>query len=329
MRNEGFSPGDQVFISSTMIDLGPYRKAAQRGLERVGLVGVRLEQRWQHPSIAARTKELANVVAGVIRECSGLLVIRGERVGAFIESTAHTFTEHELEAALISAVPCFLFLTQGYLKLKQENTAVYESLSRRVSNTPWALVREVSSPEELERIVEEEFKKRITIVTPLCSVVLPAIDPKLIKELLANPQELSRVPDRFFEKLVADLLAADGWSVDLVVRTNAHGPDIVACSTQLIKNTPLRLIVECKRYREDRPVGIREIRNLVYWVEQEYQATLGLLATSSYFTKDAISLVGERHTWRLSLRDSTDIINWLKCTQERFTVPGEKSHFTI
>jgi restriction endonuclease Mrr len=85
-----------------------------------------------------------------------------------------------------------------------------------------------------------------------------------------------------------------------------HGPDITACSSRTIEAEaePEILLVECKRYREDRPVGVREVRKLVHWLDEEYKATLGMVVTTSSFRRTAQSLViEEMNRLKLSLVD--------------------------
>ena len=65
-----------------------------------------------------------------------------------------------------------------------------------------------------------------------------------------------------------------------------------------------------------RPVDVRDVRNLVYWLNEEYQATLGMIATTSKFTKNARDLVELRHRWRISLKDQATIIDWIKRTHQ-------------
>ena len=66
--------GDRVFISSTLLELGPYRRAAEIALESIGLHGVRLERLQPQPPVAERNTSL---VQEQLQSCSALLAIRG------------------------------------------------------------------------------------------------------------------------------------------------------------------------------------------------------------------------------------------------------------
>jgi len=124
--------------------------------------------------------------------------------------------------------------------------------------------------------------------------------------LLRGEHDLQLVEPRFFEELVAELLAADGWrDIDLVSRLNAHGPDIIARGLQGDET----LIVECKRWNG--AVGIDVVRTVMYWVEQQFEADQGLIATTSRFTRDAIDARDRRHRWRLDLADSERMKEWI------------------
>jgi hypothetical protein len=145
------------------------------------------------------------------------------------------------------------------------------------------------------------------------SVALASIGPLDIKTILANPRELLTCSPRRFEELVAELLAADGWEdVRLVPRNNAAGPDIIAVSTRLVRGAHQKMIVECKRIADGRPVDINVVRKVMYWVNEEYRATMGMIVTTSRFTSAAAELARKSHFWRLTLTDQEAIIEWLR-----------------
>ena len=141
---------------------------------------------------------------------------------------------------------------------------------------------------------------------------LPHVAPLDILSLLANPRELQVCTPRRFEELVAELLTADGWDVELVRRVNAPGPDIIAASTGIIRNVPLQMIVECKRYADGHPVDVDVVRKVMYWVNEDYRATLGMIATTNRFTSEAVKLSRDAHFWRLNLKDQAAIIEWMR-----------------
>lgn len=304
--------GDRIFISSTLLYLSPYREMADNALADIGLIGLRLEQLQPQPPAAQR--DLSFVKAN-IEACRAVLAIKGSHRGAQVPSSPFTFTDYELNTAAKARLPIFLFATPG--------SGIFDYLRswRQVSSDELAIlencvsIRAVASPAELGAAVKAVFLAVLSGDQPRRLVVLPRVDHRLIRRIIEHPQELQTIPDRLFEELIADLLSHDGWAVDVVVRPNAPGPDIIACSSKIVEEVPLRLIVECKRYRHDKPVDIREVRNLVYWVNEEFQATLGMIATTSRFTSEAQRLVAERHRWRISLRDHNSVIEWLRKTR--------------
>src|SRR6202049_4833736 len=68
-------------------------------------------------------------------------------------------------------------------------------------------------------------------------------------------------------------------------------------------------IIECKRYRPDRKVGLSIVQRL-YGIKTSYGATKAFLVTSSSFTRDALKFA-KQHLWELDLKDHSDLLNWL------------------
>lgn len=305
-----FNPGDQVFISSPLGSLGPYREAAASALERICLRPVRLDVERGVLRKRGRDEGLVRRVRRRIRKCSAIITLFGARSGLRIPGTDLTLTEHECTAAYELGIPIFAYVTKHsrfFARIQQNAETPQETLLLSLCE----VVEPAARPEDLKSKVRRDFRERVEAdVSNIRSVVLLPTPVERWGILLSNPEELRRCQPRDFERLVAELLEADGWNVELVVRSNAPGPDIIACSTGLVDGTPIKLLVECKKY-VDRPVQVGEVRNLVYWVNEEYQATLGMIATTSWFTQRAVQLVEHRHRWRIALKDQAGILDWL------------------
>src|SRR5262245_40940377 len=90
---------------------------------------------------------------------------------------------------------------------------------------------------------------------------LQAINSQLIQDIKKNPKALYEIQPNAFEELVAELLASYGWKVDVTKQTRDGGYDIFAVRKD-ISGVESSWIVECKRYRRDRKVGIDVARAL-------------------------------------------------------------------
>jgi len=133
---------------------------------------------------------------------------------------------------------------------------------------------------------------------------------ELITFLAEHPKYLYNVKHRDFERLVAHLLEIRGFDVKLTAPVRDGGHDIVAFGTDTL-GIKTKYIVECKRYRPDCPVGVRLVRSL-YAVKDIEQAQHAILATTSYFTRDAIALAQTPTILNLHLKDFNEITKWLK-----------------
>lgn len=131
------------------------------------------------------------------------------------------------------------------------------------------------------------------------------------KEILAhfakNPELVHALAPREFEELVAELFARQGYQVTLTAATRDGGVDLY-----VVDNTDFGsflYLVECKKYRADRPVGVGVIRDL-FGVVQANRASAGIVATTSFFTGDALAWA-QPMRYQLSLRDFVALRAWL------------------
>ncbi|MFP8843576.1 restriction endonuclease [Shewanella baltica] len=82
----------------------------------------------------------------------------------------------------------------------------------------------------------------------------------LVEKLKKQPQHFYELSPRQFEELLAELLTDMGWDVELTKETRDGGKDILAyLNTELGR---ILCLVEAKRYRYDRKIGVGLVRSL-------------------------------------------------------------------
>ena len=135
----------------------------------------------------------------------------------------------------------------------------------------------------------------------------------LIELLSRNPDLLHSLEPRKFEELVAELLRREGLVPQLTPTSRDGGRDILAFhETRLGRQLYL---VECKRNQPKRPVDVKVVRQL-YGVLTQERATAGLIVTTSYFTRDALSF-RESIKHQMGLKDYKELSAWIKDQQKR------------
>jgi restriction system protein len=144
-------------------------------------------------------------------------------------------------------------------------------------------------------------------VTTIVKPTIISANQAMVDALKKRPEDIFRLSPRKYEELVAELLSDMGYDVDLTPATRDGGKDILAyfkteCGTFLC-------LVEAKRYRSDRKIGVELVRTL-YGTLIDYQANSAMMVTSSSFSKDAHDFQ-RKHEYQLSLRDYTDLTAWI------------------
>lgn len=133
------------------------------------------------------------------------------------------------------------------------------------------------------------------------------VNEKLIAYFANNPEKLKIIDRRLFEELIAELFDGFGFKVELTQKTRDGGRDIIAIKNE---ETKIKYLIECKRPDPGNPVSVKPVREL-FGVKQDERATKGILATTTYFSKDAM-LFFERNQWELEPKDFSGIMNWIE-----------------
>jgi hypothetical protein len=147
---------------------------------------------------------------------------------------------------------------------------------------------------------------------------------ELIKLLSRKPELLRETRPRKFEEIVAELWKDKGYEVMLTQRTRDGGKDIYAVHKDSFGS--LLYVIECKRYASSNKVGVEAVRGL-YGVKMAERASMGILVTTSSFTRDALEFANPLK-YELSLKDYEDLMSWIleykKARNVTFTALNEK-----
>jgi hypothetical protein len=133
------------------------------------------------------------------------------------------------------------------------------------------------------------------------------VNDELIEYLARHPEMLRGLDPRRFEELIAELFARQGFDVTLTPRTRDGGKDVYAIKNDEVGKS--LYLIECKRYAATNKVGVETVRAL-YGVATAENATKGIIATTSSFTKGAIDFATPLE-YKLSLRDFDALKQWL------------------
>lgn len=149
------------------------------------------------------------------------------------------------------------------------------------------------------------------LIKPLIADVC-AIDDRLISILADRPALMHELHPRKFEELVAELIARQGYEVELTPYTRDGGKDIYAVRKDGLGR--FLLLVECKRYASNEAVGIGVIQRLA-GVVYGSRANGGIVATTSYFSKEARECQDRDYQSLISLRDYIHLHEWLNAAK--------------
>jgi restriction endonuclease Mrr len=141
-----------------------------------------------------------------------------------------------------------------------------------------------------------------------CRIKIDELNEELIRYLAVHPDTMYELSPRKYEELVAELLRVMGYDVYLTQQTRDGGRDIAAVA-KASNGRKLLTLVECKRHSGDRPVGIDLVQRFM-WTKNEVRANVGMIATTSYFTRDAQEFQ-KKYQWDLNFHDFKDMKDWL------------------
>ena len=131
----------------------------------------------------------------------------------------------------------------------------------------------------------------------------------IAERLLSDGRGLSALSWRELEVLLADLLDADGWSVQLTPPSGDGGVDVLAARDDPVIG-PILTVWQAKRYAPHRKIGIETIRELIT-VREDQHASKAFIVTTSTLTTGALSRVNQER-YKLGAVQGPDLSFWVK-----------------
>ncbi len=132
------------------------------------------------------------------------------------------------------------------------------------------------------------------------------VDQAFLDYLATNPDKLSSIHWRNFERFCAEFFARNGYSVNLGPGTNDGGIDLRIHDDQH-PDRPL-IVIQCKRYKESNHVSIEAVK--AFYTDVQFEnAALGLIVTTS-----RIEPGGKRTTfareYNLAFAENAEVKKW-------------------
>ena len=144
------------------------------------------------------------------------------------------------------------------------------------------ITTEIFTSKSKDNIDEEIDKKDSAIIT------LSPINDKVLKYLSENPEALYQLKGREFEYVMAEIYNKLGYKVEVTKASRDGGKDIIIRKPEILGD--FIYYVECKKYAANRHVGVGIVKELDSVINMD-KINGGIIATTSYFTKDAKDLI--------------------------------------
>lgn len=144
------------------------------------------------------------------------------------------------------------------------------------------IVEEIFEPDQKEHSNKEES----VIIT------LSPVNDRVLKYLSENPQAFYQLTGTEFEIVMAEIYHKLGYKVERTQSTRDGGKDIIIRKPEILGD--FIYYVECKKYAAKNHIGVGIIKNLIGTINTD-RVNGGVLATTSYFSRDSKTFISENN----------------------------------
>lgn len=135
------------------------------------------------------------------------------------------------------------------------------------------------------------------------------INAEFIKYLSKYPNLVYELNQEKFLALIAELFKDMGYAVNML--PTEEGPSRFLLASIANKVEDFTTLIDCKECSKSKKISAEPIQRLLWLMENQYRTSKAMIATTSFFTNDALNLSNE-YRWKLSLKDFNDIKLWLQ-----------------
>ena len=295
----------KIFLSHTYLDDNPVKARLISDLKKINDIVL-----WRAEEEIVEGDLISRRISEAIKESDYFLQIVSERQGNWANIELELALASEATTQNIKVITAIVGGTVASEPLygRGERGVIinFATNYEEAFNFLWDII-EVNQSDSLLQFNLDIYSPNKPII-----IVSNEVNEKFIDYFSKHPNELKTIDRRLFEEFVAELFFGFGYEVELTQKTRDGGRDIIA-----IKNTEteLKYLIECKRPDPGNKIGVKPVRELL-GVKQDEKATKAILATTSYFSKDALQLF-ERNKWELEPKDFDGLTNWINMYKQK------------
>lgn len=147
-----------------------------------------------------------------------------------------------------------------------------------INQTNEKVISEILQPDQ-EKVIHTDESPIIT---------LSPVNDRVLKYLYENPEAFYQLSGTDFEIVMAEIYSKLGYDVTRTQSTRDGGKDLIIRKPETLGD--FIYYVECKKFAPNRHVGVGIVRNFVGTVTTD-RVNGGVIATTSFFTKDACEFI--------------------------------------